>query len=136
MHQPALDVKRQLHGVELESRFIDLGYELFNDRAFFTANFSTANLLSVPLDASLLPYFGKVDVIYEGSVIHLFDEPSITTFIKNVKLLLKPSSGTYIALTYLHPTHFTIRSSTSTSQIALSDQPLTATTSISDDTLF
>ena len=94
MHQSALDVKRQLHGAELESRFIDLGYDLFNDRAFFTANFSSANLLSVPLDAALLPYVGKVDVVYEGSVIHLFDESSIITFIRNVKVLLKPSSGT------------------------------------------
>lgn len=61
----------RLFGTDLQSRFIDLGYDLFRDKKFITAEFVCGDMLDD--DARLEQLNGKVDIIYAESFFHLFE---------------------------------------------------------------
>ena len=59
-----------LYGVELDERFIDLGYGLFLDKEKLRSLFVVANVLEEHSDLDRLD--GKVDVVYASQFFHLF----------------------------------------------------------------
>ena len=59
-----------LISVDLESKFLQLGFELFRDSETFQGHLEAGSVF----DKSLLePWQGKIDVIYLGSFLHLFN---------------------------------------------------------------
>ncbi len=85
----------KLAGFELESGFIDLGKQLFNDGdSACGLNFQEINMLA-DSTAALHLYKNSFNIVYEGSVIHLFDQDQIKVFCERVFDILK-SGGTFI----------------------------------------
>lgn len=63
----------RLYGTDLYPEYLDLGFELFNDRERFgDDSFVAANLLD-PNDQGSKKIDGKVTVIHAGNFFHLFD---------------------------------------------------------------
>lgn len=60
-----------LVGSDLRQEYIDLGYELFRDRATFGARFLAGDMLAAS-DLALAPLDGTVDIIHAASFFHLF----------------------------------------------------------------
>ena len=59
-----------LYSVELDERFIDLGYGLFLDREKLRSSFLVANVLEEHSGLDRLD--GKVDVVYASQFFYLF----------------------------------------------------------------
>ena len=57
-------------GVDIEHRLFELGYELFRDKETLQAQFYTQSIFE---EGFLTEWEGKVDMIYVGSFLHLFD---------------------------------------------------------------
>ena len=89
-----------IHGFELLQPFIDLGYEFFNDKNEKTSSlFSIVDILTkIELDQQLTQFLGKFDIIYTGSVLHLFSLDDQKILLENVKKLLK-NGGHFIGRT-------------------------------------
>ena len=83
-----------LYGVELDERFIDLGYSLFLNREKLWSSFLVANVLEEHSDLDRLD--GKVDVVYASQFFHLFGWDNQVTIGKRMVRLLKPQSGSLI----------------------------------------
>lgn len=62
----------QLIGTDLQSKFIDIGYDLFQDRKSLGASFIAGDMLD-PDDRNLASLRGKVTIIHAGSFFHLFN---------------------------------------------------------------
>ncbi|KAJ5765047.1 porphobilinogen deaminase protein [Penicillium odoratum] len=63
----------RLYGTDISSEFLDLGFELFNDREKFRPDsFVAANILD-PSDEGSKKLDGKVTLINAGNFFHLFD---------------------------------------------------------------
>ena len=60
-----------MYGADIEPVFWDLGYELFNDRDKFHAHFLHADIFDD--ESPLRQLHGCTDVIYLGSLLHLWD---------------------------------------------------------------
>lgn len=90
-----------MYGADLVPDFWELGYELFRDRETFKAKFLLADVFdeSSPLQA----LEEKLDVIYLGSVLHLFDWNGQISALKNLVKLSKP--GTLVAGVQISVTH-------------------------------
>lgn len=74
-------------GADSEGRFIELGYELFQDRETLKSHFYTASIFD---DDFLAEWHDKVDIIYVGAFLHLFDfEKQLKVMAQLVKLLRK-----------------------------------------------
>lgn len=81
----------QLTALEYEPKFLELGFELFNDAERRKANFQLGNLVDLKdKERNIDHLMESFDFIYEGSVLHLFGEKGNVTFIQNVLKLLKP----------------------------------------------
>lgn len=63
---------RNLIGIDLQQGFLNLGFELFQDRDTFTGRLLAGDLLN-SADESLEEINGKVDVIHAAALFHLFD---------------------------------------------------------------
>ncbi|KAJ5722257.1 hypothetical protein N7488_000292 [Penicillium malachiteum] len=74
-------------GADSEGRFIELGYELFQDKETLKSQLYTASIFD---DDFLVEWHEKVDVIYAGAFLHLFDfEKQLKIMAQLVKLLRK-----------------------------------------------
>lgn len=62
----------QLFGVDVQSKFVDIGYDLFQDRRDFCATFVIGDILD-PDDRRLDELSHKVTIIYACSFFHLFN---------------------------------------------------------------
>ena len=81
-------LQHNLYGLELEQRFIDLGYELFADRQKNKITFLIGNIL----DETIVKAFNSMnqfDIVYSSSVIHLLEKEEIKQLLKNVLTLLE-----------------------------------------------
>lgn len=68
----AADVPTErMYGSDVEPAFWRFGYELFKDEHKFKATFIPADILDE--DASLEPLKSHIDIVWAGSVIHLWD---------------------------------------------------------------
>lgn len=84
----------RLYGADIEPAFWDLGYELFKDRSTFRARFVEASLLEE--SPSLLETTkGPVDIVYLGSVLHLWDWDAQVVAAKNIISLTKVGSEVF-----------------------------------------
>lgn len=87
----------QLIGTDLQSKFIDIGYDLFQDRSSLGAAFVAGDMLD-PDDKRLACLRGKITIIHAGSFFHLFNRVQQLYIGKRLVEFLKP--GTRNALIY------------------------------------
>lgn len=86
----------QLVGSDIRKEFWDLGYELFNDKDTLKSDFIEADLLAGDDLGALSTLEGKVDVVYAGSLLHLFDYAGQVQVIEKIVKLLKPAKGVMV----------------------------------------
>jgi len=86
-------------GVDIESNFIQSGFDLFEDKHILSDRFIIANFLEEKFYEQIIKKLGgPVDVIYAGSVIHLLEEKDIAKLVLTVFTLLKPG-GVFLGQT-------------------------------------
>jgi SAM-dependent methyltransferase len=83
-----------LFGLDISDGFIELGFELFRDKATMAPQFVVADLLAgttlpAPLD-------GELDIIFSASFFHLFGWDDQLALSKRVVAMLKPKAGSMI----------------------------------------
>ncbi|AEO69857.1 uncharacterized protein THITE_2056534 [Thermothielavioides terrestris NRRL 8126] len=81
----------RLYGTDLQPRFLDLGYELFRDRAKSTATFLAGDMLKED-DSRLQGLDGKVDIIYASAFFHLFRREGQVRVAKRMVRFLNPDN--------------------------------------------
>ncbi|KAJ5692641.1 porphobilinogen deaminase protein [Penicillium macrosclerotiorum] len=80
----------RLYGTDLSPEFLDLGFELFNDREKFEPDsFVAADLLD-PSDEGSKKLDGKITLISAGNFFHLFDRDQQLLAAKRMVKFLKP----------------------------------------------
>ncbi|TDZ30581.1 Methyltransferase ausD [Colletotrichum spinosum] len=62
----------RLFGVDLRPEFLDIGYDLFQDKGRFHATLVAGNVLD-PADANLTALNGRVSIVWANASFHLFD---------------------------------------------------------------
>jgi SAM-dependent methyltransferase len=83
-----------LYGLEVLDGFVELGFELFKDKATMGSRFIVADLLTIPSVPAQLQ--GKMDFIFAGSFFHLFGWDDQLTLSKRAVEMLKPEAGSMI----------------------------------------
>ncbi|KAH8799096.1 hypothetical protein F5884DRAFT_742654 [Xylogone sp. PMI_703] len=82
-----------LLAADSEGRFIELGYDLFKDRETLKARFYTQNIF----DEEFLPeWHGKVDIIYVGAFLHLFNFEKQQFVVAQLVKLLRKRKGSLV----------------------------------------
>lgn len=82
-----------LIGADTEGRFFELGYELFKDKQTLKAKFHAQSIF----DEEFLPQLhGKIDIIYLGSFLHLFDFEKQKLIVGQLTKLLRKSPGSLV----------------------------------------
>ncbi|KAI9729468.1 MAG: hypothetical protein M1834_006849 [Cirrosporium novae-zelandiae] len=103
-----------LSGTDLIHEYLDLGYELFQDRDTLKAHFFAADALdeeSVPLKE----LEGKIDIIHAASFLHLFGwDDQVALGIRMVRIL-KPKAGSLVLGRHM--------ANTNEQELALKDSP-------------
>ena len=84
-----------MSGLDIESAFFDLGYELFCDREKMHATFIAANLTKASAP-SITPFQSKIDIISAQSLFHLFNLKDQKTIAQHLVSLTKPIPGSII----------------------------------------
>ena len=84
-----------MYGIDIESAFFDLGYELFRDGEKMHATFLAADLTS-PVVPSIKPLESKIDIISAQSFFHLFTLGDQVTAAIHLSRLTKPIPGSII----------------------------------------
>jgi hypothetical protein len=80
-----------LYGTDLRQEFIDLGYDLFQDRETLKSTFIAADAFDP--QSPLKQLNGRMSIVYAGSFFHLFDWDGQFAMAKRVVELLKPEPG-------------------------------------------
>jgi SAM-dependent methyltransferase len=86
----------KLVGVDLQATFIELGYQLFNDRQSLTAQFFDGDILDTEfLDPTLKSgtfseFLDRFDLIHAGSLLHLLSKEENELLFSKIGHLLKP----------------------------------------------
>ncbi|KUI67393.1 hypothetical protein VM1G_03343 [Cytospora mali] len=80
-------------GVDVEPRFIDLGYELFRDRETLKARFLSGDIFAEDFLEDLR---GKVDIIFVGSFLHLFSFEQQEVIVAQLVKLLRKRKGSLV----------------------------------------
>ncbi|KAK0785878.1 hypothetical protein LTR38_012182 [Friedmanniomyces endolithicus] len=81
----------QCYGADLRLEFLDLGYELFADRATLESKFIAADVFDE--ESGLRELDGKVDIVDASSFFHLFTLAEQKKVARRVLGLLKPRAG-------------------------------------------
>lgn len=84
---------RNLLGSDIEASFMQLGFDLFSDREHFQGTMIPGDVSSPDF---LSDYHGKVDIVYLGSFLHLFNEAQQRVVIDRLNLLLSPRPGSMV----------------------------------------
>jgi hypothetical protein len=79
-------------GVELAAEFVDLGYELFNDRTTLETHVLKVDIFDVEVDQLT----DKVDIVYVGLFLHLFGWDGQKKACQRIVQLLKNEKGVTI----------------------------------------
>lgn len=79
---------------DLQARFWDIGYEMFNDKSSLKATFIEADVFDTK--SGLHQFTGKFDIVHAASFFHLFDWDGQVTAAKVIVGLLNPESGSLI----------------------------------------
>jgi len=83
-----------LYGADLRLEFFDLGYKLFRDASTLKAKFFAADIFD-PY-SPLAELEGKVDIIYAGSFLHLFNYEGQIVVCKRIVKLLREKKGSVV----------------------------------------
>lgn len=83
-----------LYGLEVIDGFVELGFELFKDKATMQSQFIVMDLLATPSVPAQLQ--GKVDFIFASSFFHLFGWDDQLTLSRRAVEMLKPEAGSMI----------------------------------------
>jgi SAM-dependent methyltransferase len=83
-----------LYGADLRSEFFDLGYKLFRDASTLKAQFLAADIFDP--SSSLAELEGKVDIIYAGSFLHLFNYETQVGVCKRIVKLMREKKGAVV----------------------------------------
>lgn len=83
-----------MYGCDLQSDFIELGYELFRDREKLKTRFLIADIFDP--QSALMGIKGQVDMVYAGSFFHLWGYEKQVEVSKAVVALLCPQPGSMI----------------------------------------
>ena len=86
----------QLTGFDLESKFIELGRDLFCDKDWCKATFFAADLMEEPQSARLGELTGTFDVIQASQFLHIFDWDDMSEAVKRMVALSHAQSGSMI----------------------------------------
>jgi hypothetical protein len=78
----------------LESQYLELGYELFLDRDTFKAKFIVADILDS--QSPLQELDGKMDIVYIGLFLHLFDLDEQRKICERIVKLLRNEKGVMV----------------------------------------
>lgn len=84
-----------LYGCDIQQDFMELSYDLFKDKRTMKSHFFTANALE-EVDAELDKLQGKMDVVYAGSLLHLFNWDDQLKVCKRIIKTLKPVKGSLV----------------------------------------
>ncbi|KAK1027218.1 hypothetical protein LTS16_021690, partial [Friedmanniomyces endolithicus] len=84
----------QCYGADLRLEFLDLGYELFADRATLESKFIAADIFDE--ESGLRELDGKVDIVDASSFFHLFTLAEQKKVAHRVLALLKPRPGSLV----------------------------------------
>lgn len=84
-----------LYACDLERDFLTLSYDLFKDVDTMKGHLFTANALE-EVDAPLDELQGKMDVVYAGSFLHLFNWDDQLRICKRIIKTLKPAKGSLL----------------------------------------
>ena len=83
-----------IYGLDIESEFIDLGYEFFRDRETLKSTFLAKDMLDP--EAGWEKSNGKMDMIFISSFLHLFDWEGQVKGAQQLTRLLRPKAGSVI----------------------------------------
>jgi len=83
-----------LFGLDVSDGFVELGFELFKDKATMQSQFIVADLLTAPAVPAQLD--GNMDLIFAASFFHLFGWDDQLTLSKRAVAMLKPQVGSTI----------------------------------------
>ena len=89
----------QLYAFDLEPEFIELGYELFRDRAKIQANFVSGDILASPDSAQagdLAKLQGVADITFASSFLHVWDWDDMVVAAKGLVSMTRPTPGSMI----------------------------------------
>ncbi|KAI4212290.1 MAG: hypothetical protein LQ351_005003 [Letrouitia transgressa] len=84
---------RNLYGTDLKPGFLDLGYELFNDKNTLNAHFFVADVLT---EDGWSEVEGQMDFVHASSLLHLFDWETQIGICKRIVRLLRPQTGSTV----------------------------------------
>jgi len=82
------------YGSDLRLDFIDLGYELFNDRDSLKSHFIAADIFDE--DSPLKQLYGQIDIIDASSFFHLFTLPEQKQVARSVIKLMRPQKDSLV----------------------------------------
>ncbi|KAJ5104519.1 hypothetical protein NUU61_001866 [Penicillium alfredii] len=87
----ALDAGRSdvLFGLEYRSRFVELGLDLFKDRDTFQSSIFSGDVFDESFIESIISSVGRFDVLYVGSLFHLFGVEQQRQLVRILFRLLK-----------------------------------------------
>ncbi|KAJ5902878.1 hypothetical protein N7495_003406 [Penicillium taxi] len=84
-----------LYGLDLQPRFLDLGYDLFRDREISKINFISADVLAD--DSELVHNLAnQLGIVYISQLLHVFDFDHQVTVLKRVFDLLEDKPGSLL----------------------------------------
>lgn len=91
----AATTPKQLYGSDVLDGIREVGFDLFQDRKKFNADFMIADILNIEA-STLAPLRGTFDIVYECHVIHLFDYSKQLAAAKFFISLTTPCPGAMI----------------------------------------
>ena len=86
----------RLYGIDIDHKFIDLGYDLFLDRSTLDTHFLAVDVLEPSAAQDLAEVNAKIDIIWAASFFHLFPRPRQLQAARMVVGMLKPSPGSML----------------------------------------
>ncbi|EMC91143.1 hypothetical protein BAUCODRAFT_80619 [Baudoinia panamericana UAMH 10762] len=84
-----------LHGCDLRPEFLELGYDLFLDRATCPAHFFPADIFH-PTTRALDALAGRINIVNASSLFHLFPRPDQLRLATRLVALLAPRPGSMV----------------------------------------
>ena len=85
---------QRCYGCDLRLEFLDLGYELFNDRATLKSRFIEADVFDA--DNPLKELDGQIDIVDASSFFHLFSWDQQMVVARRVAALLRPQKDSLV----------------------------------------
>jgi SAM-dependent methyltransferase len=83
-----------LWGTDLRPEFFELGYKLFQDKDTLKSNFIAADIFDP--SSPLKDLEGKIDIIYAGSFLHLFNYEQQIAVCKRIVEILRARKGSFV----------------------------------------